>query len=251
MINESQAASVKHISRIMAAAVIAFLLIICVFATSAFAGMATEYNVVIDDNGRQYTVTTNETEPTEILNEANIALGSNDRLDIAGFTAGNGGTIVIDRLNTVNIQYSGAIKAYDVYADTVGEAFAELKMNVSGCKLNYDVNDAVENGMVITVEAPLTVTVLADGNTYELNTAGGTVADVISLAGITLGDADYCEPSVDTAVESGMEITVCRTVVKTETVSETIKYSTETKNDGSMTVGETKVETAGENGEKR
>ena len=242
MINESQAASVKHISRIMAAAVIAFLLIICVFATSAFAGMATEYNVVIDDNGRQYTVTTNETEPTEILNEANIALGSNDRLDIAGFTAGNGGTIVIDRLNTVNIQYSGAIKAYDVYADTVGEAFAELKMNVSGCKLNYDVNDAVENGMVITVEAPLTVTVLADGNTYELNTAGGTVADVISLAGITLGDADYCEPSVDTAVESGMEITVCRTVVKTETVSETIKYSTETKNDDSMTVGEAKGE---------
>ena len=124
-------------------------------------------------------------------------------------------------------------------------------MNVSGCKLNYDVNDAVENGMVITVEASLTVTVLADGNTYELNTAGGTVADVISLAGITLGDADYCEPSVDTAVESGMEITVCRTVVKTETVSETIKYSTETKNDDSMTVGETKVETAGQNGEKK
>ena len=105
MINESQAASVKHISRIMAAAVIAFLLIICVFATSAFAGMATEYNVVIDDNGRQYTGTTNETEPTEILNEANIALGSNDRLDIAGFTAGNGGTIVIDRLNTVNMMF--------------------------------------------------------------------------------------------------------------------------------------------------
>ncbi len=251
MINESHAASVKHISRFMAAAVIAFLLIICVFATSAFAGMATEYNVVIDDNGMQYTVTTNETEPTEILNEANITLGSNDRLNIAGFTAGDGGTIVIDRLNTVNIQYSGTINAYNVYADTVGEAFAELKMNISGCKLNYDVDAAVENGMVITVEAPLTVTVNADGNTYELNTANGTVADVISLAGITLGDADYCEPSVDTAVENGMEITVFRTVIKTETVSETIKYSTETKNDGSMTVGETKVETAGQNGEKK
>lgn len=251
MINESHAASVKHISRFMAAAVIAFLLIICVFATSAFAGMATEYNVVIDDNGMQYTVTTNETEPTEILNEANITLGSNDRLNIAGFTAGDGGTIVIDRLNTVNIQYSGTINAYNVYADTVGEAFAELKMNISGCKLNYDVDAAVENGMVITVEAPLTVTVNADGNTYELNTADGTVADVISLAGITLGDADYCEPSVDTAVENGMEITVFRTEIKTETVSETIKYSTETKNDGSMTVGETKVETAGQNGEKK
>lgn len=194
MINESHAASVKHISRFMAAAVIAFLLIICVFATSAFAGMASEYNVVIDDNGKQYTVTTNETEPTEILNEANIALGSNDRLDIAGFEAGNGGTIVIDRLNTVNIKFNESIKAYDVYADTVGEAFAELKINVSGCKLNYDVNDAVENGM---------------------------------------------------------EITVYRTVVKTETVSEDIKYSTQTKENASMTVGETKVETAGENGEKK
>ena len=87
MINESNASPFKRVTKVMATAVIAFVLMICIFATNAFAGMAAQYNVVIDDNGKQFTVATEETEPIEILNEANITLGANDRLNIAGFRA--------------------------------------------------------------------------------------------------------------------------------------------------------------------
>lgn len=250
MINESNASPFKRVTKFMATAVIAFVLIFCVFATNAFAGMAAQYNVVIDDNGKQFTVATEETEPIEILNEANITLGANDRLDITGFTAGEGGTIVVDRLNTVNIQLGDVITPYEVYANTVGEALAEIGMSDTNSAENYENGDAVENGMVIIVSAPLSVSLYADGQTYNINVSGGTVEDVISLAGVSLGSSDYTEPELSTAVTDGMKITVCRTETKIVTKTETIKFDTETKTDSSLEIGETRIGTKGVNGEK-
>lgn len=250
MINESNVASIKHLSRVVAATVVVFILIVCVFATNAFAGMAGEYNVVINDNGKEYTITTEETEPIEILNEANIALGSNDRLNIAGFEAGKGGTIVVDRLNTVNIKFNEIIKSYNVYADTVGDVFAELGIDITGCKMNYSIGTQIENGMVITVEAPITVTLNANGEVLVISAIGGTVSDVISLAGITLDADDYVEPSLETAIENEMVITVYNVEVKTETVNETVEFETETKTDDTLEIGESVIEAAGVNGER-
>ena len=214
MINESGVSPFKRVTGFMATAVIAFVLIVCIFTTSAFAGMAMQYNVVIDDNGRQITVATEETEPIEILEEANIALGANDRLDITGFTAGEGGTIKVDRLNTVNIQLGDVIAPYDVYADTVGEALSEIGINGESSAFNYSAEDAVENGMVIIVSAPLEVTVEADGETYNISVSDSTVAEVIAYAGITLDADDYTEPALETEVEDGMEIGESRTETK-------------------------------------
>lgn len=250
MINESNASPFKHVTKAVATAVIAFVLIFCIFATTAFAGMAAQYNVVIDDNGKQFTVATEETEPIEILNEANITLGANDRLNIAGFTAGEGGTIVVDRLNTVNIQLGDIITPYDVYADTVGEALAEIGIQGINSAVNYQNDEAVVNGMVILVSAPIKVSVSADGETYNINVSGGTVADIISLAGITLGGSDYTEPASDTEVTDGMQITVYRMETKTVTVTETIDYDTTTKTDSSMEIGDSRIETEGVDGER-
>lgn len=250
MINESNASPFKRVTRLMATAVIAFVLIFCLFATNAFAGMAAQYNVVIDDNGKQFTVATEETEPIEILNEANITLGANDRLDITGFTAGEGGTIVVDRLNTVNIQLGDVITPYEVYADTVGDALKEIGMDDSNSVQNYENGDAVENGMVIIVSAPLRVSLYADGQTYDINLSDGTVADVLSLADVSLGGSDYTEPELNAAVTDGMQITVYRTETKMVTETETIKFDTKTKNDSSLEIGESKIATKGVNGEK-
>lgn len=250
MINETAAPSLKRAARLAAAAVISFVLIFCIFATTAFAGMAMQYDVVIDDNGAQMTVATEETEPIDILSEANLTLGEHDRLDISGFTAGEGGIIIIDRLNTVNIESGSVITEYQVYADTVGEALAEIGLD--GHKaLNYEDGDAVHNGMVVRVSAPVKVTLYADSNTYELGAADGAkVEDVLALAGVTLGADDYTEPQLGTVVEDGMQITVMRVTTETKTVTETIKHSTKTKTDSSMEIGESRIETKGEDGSR-
>lgn len=251
MINESSVVSFKRISRLASATVIAFVLIVCIFTATAFAGVTGEYDVVINDNGKEYTVTTEETQPIEILNEANITLGANDKLNIAGFTAGEGGIIVVDRLNTVYIKYDEIITAYNVYADTVAEAFSEIGVNTENCQIDYSPSARVENGMIINVAGAKTVILNADSTSSTISAIGSTVADVISLAGISLDGDDYVEPSLDTAIEDGMEITVYRVTVKTETRKETIKFSTETKQNSDMDTGTSEIEVAGQNGEKQ
>lgn len=251
MINESSVVSFKRISRLASATVIAFVLIVCIFTATAFAGVTGEYDVVINDNGKEYTVTTEETQPIEILNEANITLGANDKLKIAGFEAGEGGVITIDRLNTVYIKYDEIITDYNVYADTVAEVFAEIGISTENCQIDYSLSAPVENGMIINVAGAKTVILNADSTSSSISAIGSTVADVISLAGISLDGDDYVEPALDTAIEDGMEITVYRVTVKTETRKETIKFSTETKQNSDMDTGTSEIEVAGQNGEKQ
>lgn len=251
MINESSVVSFKRISRLASATVIAFVLIVCIFTATAFAGVTGEYDVVINDNGKEYTVTTEETQPIEILNEANITLGANDKLNIAGFEAGEGGVITIDRLNTVYIKYDEIITDYNVYADTVAEVFAEIGISTENCQIDYSLSAPVENGMIINVAGAKTVILNADSTSSSISAIGSTVADVISLAGISLDGDDYVEPTLDTAIEDGMEITVYRVTVKTETRKETIKFSTETKQNSDMDTGTSEIEVAGQNGEKQ
>lgn len=251
MINESSVVSFKRISRLASATVIAFVLIVCIFTATAFAGVTGEYDVVINDNGKEYTVTTEETQPIEILNEANITLGANDKLNIAGFEAGEGGVITIDRLNTVYIKYDEIITDYNVYADTVAEVFAEIGISTENCQIDYSLSAPVENGMIINVAGAKTVILNADSTSSSISAIGSTVADVISLAGISLDGDDYVEPALDTAIEDGMEITVYRVTVKTETRKETIKFSTETKQNSDMDTGTSEIEVAGQNGEKQ
>lgn len=250
MINESTAVGFKHAARAVTATIIALVLITVIFASTAFAGMVAEYSVVINDNGNEYTIVTDEEEPTEILRKANITLGADDRLDITAFENGKGGTIVIDRLISINVQLNDVIKAFNVYADTVGEAFEEIGFDTAGCKLNYSSDEPVISGMVVTVSSPKNVKVIADGAELSVSALNGTVGDVLALAGITLGQNDYTEPSLDTPAENEMVITVFRVEVKTVTENEIIKYKTITENDNNMALGESSIRVHGVNGEK-
>lgn len=249
MINQSDAVGVKRLTRMIATAVIAFVLAIVVFASTAFAGLLGEYNVDIKENGQTITITTDETEPIDILSKANITLSNNDKLDITGFEAGKGGTIVIDRQNTMNVEMNGAISTYQVYADTVGAALKEAGV-AFGAKdqINYALTAAVEDGMVVHINRTFTVTLGADGKKTQFTVTNSTVADLLALAKITLGGDDYTEPSLDTALKAGMQVNVYRVAYKSVTEQKALDYKTTKKKDATLSEGKTKVTTKGVKG---
>ena len=169
--------------------VIAILLIVATFTSTAFA--QTNYRVQIVDGAEEITVTTNETEPIEILNDAGITLTSDDVIDITKFEAHEGGTITISRNNTINVKFGETIKTYKVYAATVGDALNEIGIKIGkDDKLNLDASTPVENGMTVEIESALTVTLKVDGKTEKLTSTNSTVGDLRKLAGLTLGEYD-------------------------------------------------------------
>jgi uncharacterized protein YabE (DUF348 family) len=250
MTNQSNVAGRRSFRAILTT-VIAILLIVLTFASTALADTLNQYDVKIVDNGEEITVTTTETEPIEILNNAGITLSSDDKMDITSFDEGEGGTIVINRLNSINVEFDGVIHTYSVYSSTVGDALAEIGVTVGDDdKVNYDLDSTVQNGMVISIKAAFSVSLTADGNTSKYAIVDGTVADLLKLANIELGDDDYVKPSENTSLKSGMEVTVYRVEYKSETKTKTIKYSTTKKKDSSLAQGKTKVVTKGVNGSK-
>lgn len=249
MIYRSKSGGVKRWAKMLTTAVLAFVLAIVVFASTAFAGLLNEYNVDIVVDGVTTTVTTREEKPTEILTNANITLESTDKLDLSGFEAGKGGKIVLDRQHTVNVEVNRTITAYAVYANTVGDALTEAGLALhSADKVNYALTDPVTDGMVIRVNTAFTVTLTADGKTQSFAMVEGTVGDLLDLAKVQLGTDDYTEPSAATSLKAGMKIHVYRVSYKTVTETETLSYKTETKTDRKLTVGKTKVEQQGKNG---
>lgn len=251
MINLSNAKGLKGVSRAVLTAVVTFVLAIAIFATTAFAGLATQYNVeIVVDSNDAIVITTNETEPIEILSQANITLADSDKLDISGFRSGEGGTIKIDKLNNINVEFDGVINTYSVYEDTVGEALDNLGIELSeNSKMNYELTDAVKDGMVITIKSAKSVTLTADGKSAKYAIYQGTVTDLLELAQITLGEDDYTEPSLDTELEANMKVTVYRVEYKTVTETEEVKFITTTVKKSSMNEGTQKVVTQGVNGE--
>lgn len=250
MINQSNAKGFKGISRAILIAVIAFVLSVAVFATTAFAGLVAQYNVeLVIDNNEAIVITTNETEPIEILSQANITLDDSDKLDISAFKSGEGGTIKIDKANNINVEFDGVINTYNLYEDTVGEALDSLGIKVGPKdKINYELTDSVKDGMVINIKSAKSVTLKADGKSVKYAIYQGTVADLLSLAQITLGDDDYTKPSLDTQLKADMKVSVYRVEYKTVTETEKIAYKTTTQEDSSMDQGTQTVVTEGVNG---
>lgn len=250
MINQSTAGGLKGISRAILTAVIAFIVAIGIFASTAFADLVSQYNVEIIVDNDSVVITTNETEPIEILSQANISLTESDKLDISNFISGKGGSIKIDKKNTINIEFDGVISSYGVYADNVGDAFKEIGINVNANdKVNYALTDEIKDGMVITIKSAMSVTLNVDGKSTKYAIYQGTVKDLLSLAQITLGKDDYTEPAMNEKLSANMSVTVYRVELKTQTVKEETSYKTVSQNDSSMTQGTKTVVTKGVNGE--
>ncbi len=249
MTNQSDVVSMRRSARAILTTVIALLLVITIFATTVFAATGNQYEVKIIDNGKEITITTNETEPIEILNQANFALAANDKLDISGFEQGMGGTIVINRLNVINVEFGNTINTYSVYSSTVGDALAEIGLPVGESdQINYSLDAQIESGMVITVMPAISVTLDVDGVATNYAVLNGTVADLLAFAGVSLGADDYTQPSLDTPLGADMYVQVFRVFYQQETRTETLHYTTTKVDDDTLSAGEKKVVTAGVNG---
>ena len=240
----------KGLTRAVVTAVVAFILAIAVFATSALAELVSQYNVEIRVDNESFTFTTNETNPIEILNQASVTFDEDDRLDFSNFEAGEGGVIAVDRLNTINVKFAGNVGTYSVYSDTLKDAFTELGFDIlDNPKINYELTAAVTDGMVVEIKDAPSVTLKADGKTVRYLLTKSTVADILRVANVTLDGDDFVKPALDKAISKNMTINVYRVEYKEATVKEATNFKVEKKKDKSMYEGTQKILKKGVKGE--
>lgn len=106
----------------------------------------------------------------------------------------------------------------------------------------------VTDGMTITVQRAVTVTITADGTSVKVPTTAATVGEVLAAAGVSVGDGDLLSVPADSAPTDGETVSVVRVTSKNVTVTTAIPHATTQVKDASLPAGQTTVRTAGKDG---
>ena len=104
-------------------------------------------------------------------------------------------------------------------------------MEMSGIRAEAedDVYFTAYNGNLasLNIQRAFPVYIQADGALHSTELCTGTVQQALDLAGISLGEHDYTEPSLHTPIEEGMEITVHRVEYQDSYQDQAVPYETE------------------------
>ncbi len=136
--------------------------------------------------------------------------------------------LTASQLQVVTVSDSHGKRATVVSAEReVVELIAQAGISPSSTSDELLVTETGENNSIHILRA-FSVPVTVDGETSDIVTTGGTVEEVLSEAGIALGDDDETEPARDDTVQEGDSITVYRVRYDTYTVQEVIPAETVT-----------------------
>lgn len=216
--------------------------------------------VEIVDGDDSVIVLCDSTDPYEIVDKAGFILEPVDELNADGFSAENGGKIVINRAKLIRIDADANISYLIGFNETVGDI-----VEISGITLKdgdeiadretQDVSKAdmqaeISDGMRLFVKRAFTVNIVCDGKTKKVAIASGTVADALNRAGIELGENDVVSVPLNSYVYADMTVKVTRITYKTRTKKEKVKFETKEVKDDDMIFGEEKIVTEGKDGEQ-
>ena len=227
----------------------AFALATVIGVGSVVTVMATTGKATILDNGVSYRVNLTTTNTEELLEKANIEVGSNDIIERDDT---NGVVIKIRREMDATVEADGAEQTVSVhYGDKVSDVIAEAGVVLDdNDAVNTDINGELTDNADIVVTRYHKVTVHDNGITQIVDVPEGTVANVLPVANITLGEEDTLSVAESEPVIDGMEVTVNRVTYATQTVTEDIPFETKVIETADLYKGETQVQTAGVNGTK-
>ncbi len=101
----------------------------------------------------------------------------------------------------------------------------------------------------ITIQRNQVITINNGGEKLTLNTYGVTVAELLESNGLALGENDNINAPLSSNTYDGMELTIDRMVIATETYTEEIPYETEYVEDNKVLKGKEKTKVKGQKGE--
>jgi uncharacterized protein YabE (DUF348 family)/3D (Asp-Asp-Asp) domain-containing protein len=127
-------------------------------------------------------------------------------------------------------------------AATVEGLLEDLGMTVrEGDLVQPSLNTPLTAGLTVRLAKARTISVVLDGKEQSLYTQAQTVADVVRVMGLQLGSADTVSLPADTPVQSGMTLTIGRTITTEEDQRDPITPSTTYETDPTLPAGEVRI----------
>lgn len=226
------------------------VLFVCSVTVTTFAATS-NYEVTVSDGEKSVSISAKTNNPLELVRQAGFRLGANDDLDLSGFTAGEGGEIVIERANIIRVEDNGIVSYFVGYGDTLGDIFNKEGISLGeNDEIGADPSKNVFDGMRVFIKRAFGVSINSDGESQKLFMTKGTVKDAIEKSGIKLGKDDIVVPSLDTPLGGLTDIRIFRVKYDTKEETQPVEYETEVILSDDMYIDEKEVVTKGIDGEK-
>ena len=229
--------------------------VICALATFALCATfflcTTRKAVALSVNGETRHVTTYATTVTGLLREQGVDVKTHDLVQSTSAGAlTNHAVVTVKSAYQTTISIDGQEVPFWTVADSAEQLLSFFEQNeVAASRVRVDIKNVynqLTGGFVVNADGP--VTVVADGKTSVAPNGKLPAASILDSKSIVLGKDDR----VSVEKDGGKTILrVERVTYGDETATESIPYVTRLVTDASLAPGETRVEQAGVNGEKR
>ena len=245
--------TIKKIGTVLAkskAKLIMIVVIAVLCSATIYAAAANSDTVTLEIDGKTTQVITMRDTAEEILAQVGVEIGENDIVDLSGFE--NGGSVIkVYKAYSFTVIDNGGEPVECIGNGTVGLALLQNSFTIDeGDELNCSLDDSISAHPEIVISRAFNVKILADGETFDVKIAGGSVSDALDKAVITIDDDDIISKPLDTALEADMLIKITRVEFKTRSETVEADYKTIKKTSASMYTDQAKIETKGVKGQK-
>ena len=151
-----------------------------------------------------------------------------------------------DSLTTVSTLYETTAKQVDRFLDVHAIDYIENQDEI-----DVRMEDSIEDGMEIHIRKAFDVKIEADGGETMLTILPMTVEEALAEAEITYDENDIIEPSLQTHLKKGEQITIKRVEIKEESRVVEVDYQTVEQADSSIAIGDVQVTQKGRKGKIR
>jgi len=226
----------------------AVLLVALVAATAAWTLTGKTVALAVDEELTE--VSFRGATVADVLEAAEIEVGEHDSLVPSADTeVEDGDRVVLRRGRPLELTVDGEQRTVWVTALSVDEALAQLDLRQEGLALSASRSRSIPlGGLALEVRTPKNVVVAVDGEERPLVSAAATVGDLLTEAGVEVGELDRVAPAVEEPVTEGLAVGVQRVRTEQSTADVAVPFGTERRDDANLEKGKTRTLQAGKNG---
>ncbi|WP_307844041.1 ubiquitin-like domain-containing protein [Sanguibacter suaedae] len=205
--------------------------------------------VTIEVDGDQRTVSAFGRTVEDVLAGHRVEVAADDQVfPSVQSSVSDGDLIVVRTVRMVEVEIDGEVQTIASTALTVGEMLEELGPRTRGAAVSASRSDALGRDR-LRISTLKEVSVAIDGGTSSMETAAGTVREVLESAGVVLNPGDVVDPALDSVPVDGGVITVGRAASSTDTTTEALPFEVEEVEDPTLVVGQRVVSQTGRVGQ--
>ena len=206
--------------------------------------------VVVNVNGEQQEIATHAKTVEEVLLSENITVSEHDKVSPSLDTEITSGMeISWEQAEEIFISVDGNQSSIWTTEKLVKNILEEANIEVAEQdEISIGLNTEVGADNKIDIQKAFQLTLVDGLEERQVWSTSTTVANFLKQQGITIGELDRVEKSMEDIIHPGDKVAVVRVEKVTDVVEESIDFAVEKKNDSSVMKGQEKVITQGKKG---